>query len=60
MVTVYHGKFWNAGQNDEDATPYKGTLKWIGMIQGEPFLDTAEDVSPEDLDGQGRYIRKTG
>jgi hypothetical protein len=60
MVTVYHAKFWNAERNAEDITPYKGTLKWIRMIPGDPMLETAQDVSPNDLDGQGRYIPNRG
>ncbi|MGB7100868.1 MAG: hypothetical protein WBD95_19165 [Xanthobacteraceae bacterium] len=58
MVTVYNAKFWNAGANKEDATPHKGTLEWIPMVKGDPILDSAEEVSPDDLDGQGRHIPK--
>ena len=57
MVTVYHAKFWNAERNDEDITPYKGTLEWICMIPGDPMLETAQEVSPNDLDGQGRLAQ---
>ena len=28
------------------------------MVKGDPILDSAEEVSPDDLDGQGRYIPK--
>jgi hypothetical protein len=40
-------------------TPHKGTREWIDMLPGgDPILTTAEEVSPDHLDGQGRYIPK--
>ncbi len=61
MVVVYHAKVLDTERVERITTPHKGTLKWISMLPyGEPIFETAEEVSPDDLDGQGRYIPKTG
>jgi hypothetical protein len=59
MVTVYHARVLDTECIERVITPHKGTRKWISMLpHGEPILDTAEEVSPDDLDGQGCYIPK--
>jgi hypothetical protein len=59
MVTVYNGRVLDTARIERIITPHKGTREWIGKLpEGEPLFDTAEEVSPTDLDGQGRYIPK--
>jgi hypothetical protein len=61
MVTVYSARVLDTERIERIITRHKGTLEWIGKLpEGEPILETAEEVSPNDLDGQGRYIPKSG
>jgi len=59
MVTVCHARVLDTERIERIVTPHKGTREWISRLpEGEPILETAEEVSPDDLDGQGRYIPK--
>jgi hypothetical protein len=60
MVTVYHARVLDTERIERIVTRHKGTLEWISKLpEGEPILESAQEVSVDDLDGQGRYIPKS-
>jgi hypothetical protein len=55
MTTVHSYKRWDISRDRYVTTRLKGTPHYITAIQGEIMLNTAEEVSPSDIDKQGRY-----
>lgn len=52
MVTVYNARVLDTARIERIITPHKGTAEWISKLpEGEPILETAEEVSTDDLDG---------
>ena len=55
MVMVHNYKRWDVSRDRYVTTRLKGTPNYIAGIRGEIMLNTAEEVSPRDIDKQGRY-----
>jgi hypothetical protein len=55
MVTVHSYKRWDIARDRYVTTRLKGTPNYIDSIEGEIIRNTAEHVSPRDMDGKGRY-----
>jgi hypothetical protein len=61
MVTVYQARVTDSNRAETTVTQHKGTKEWVAMLTGGEIIpETPEDVSPSDLDRQGRYIPKAG
>lgn len=56
MVEVHHFKVWNNTKGDWEIPPSKRTVESISEARGEIIPDTAEEVDPTLIDGQGRYF----
>ena len=59
MATVHSYKRWDISRDAYVTTRLKGTPKYIASIRGEIMPNTAEDVEPSCMDGQGRYDPKS-
>jgi hypothetical protein len=55
MAIVHSYKRWDTTRDRYVTTRLKGTPAYIATIQGEIMLHTEQEVSPRDLDKQGRY-----
>jgi hypothetical protein len=55
LTTVHSCKRWDIARNRYLTTRLKGTPDYITAIRGEIILNTEQDVSPGDIDKQGRY-----
>ena len=58
MATVHSYKRWNIRRDRYMTTRLKGTPHYIASIEAEIMLNTEEEVSPHDIDKQGRYDPK--
>jgi hypothetical protein len=52
---VHSYKRWDTARDRYVTTRLKGTPNYITSIQGEIMRHTEEEVSPRDIDKQGRY-----
>ena len=55
MVQVHRYKRWDIARDRYVTTRLKGTPEYITSIRGEIMRHTAEDVSPREIDKQGRF-----
>jgi hypothetical protein len=55
MATVHSYKRFDISRDRYVTTRLKGTPQYIASIEGEIMLNTEEEISPRDLDKQGRY-----
>ena len=51
---VHSYKRWDTARDRYVTTRLKGTSTYIATLQGEIMLHTEQDVSPRDIDKQGR------
>jgi hypothetical protein len=58
MAKVHSYKRWDISRDRYVTTRVKGTPNYIASIGGEIMLNTEEEVSPRDIDEQGRYDPK--
>ena len=56
MVEVHHFKIRNNTKGDWEILPSKRTAKSISELQDLVIPETAEEVDPTLIDGQGRYF----
>lgn len=56
MVVVYNYLTMDPNRRIPILAPFKRTRPAIQKIGGEPLLETAEEVSPADVDTTGCYV----